>query len=1379
MRKRKWAIIAFIMLIASIFLSLETWRLLKANEKLKRYILTEFRPILGDQLHISRVHVGFGNLHIRGLRYHLPDNHSSVYIKDLRLGYNIINLLVRGFDLQYISQDVLFEEPTFFIRAVLDTAVVADEQANSTFLSVIPQLHLESALQGLNLFNHITLKGGRIIYSENDSTSITLVHSLQGGVFRDIGDSTFIRLDGAFLNSHHQNVEIIGRGAFGANSLSMLQAKFSHYDLRDGLPFLDKNVIDMQKGYLEGSILIKQNATTHFHELSGEFFLIDCAASLFDQGLYFSELYSAFSLEKGSITIDRALFKFNGSPATASGSVLNIRDPEFDILLAADRTNIAALVQTFSAELAQNIRGQANVRLSIKGPAAKPRLKARFYSPSVEMSGIKLTGMRGIAEFHQKKLYLSRFAAHLYDHDIKLNGGVDFSIPERPLFGDISARGSFQPSVASLHIDSVVVLPSFLQAQISGSLNEPVVLGSLLIAGQAANGDSLLVETAVSLIDKQLTLETTSGGNSFQFSGTIDWRTAPAGLSINAHKIENLLFAFWDVPYQNFWRDNATLSLSAFGTMNKLSIQTNLARLAGDGVASPILTASADFRQDQNNTRTRGVFTLHPESPQALNGNFYLTADKESITLPHLRIGDDLQASFQFLRNDQKQVSGNIRADALNIATIMGVPDSVFTGTANIRISLLGTVSEPRIDGQVNIFHARFRNMGTYESFANFCYDSTGLNLQKWMLNQGEATILYASGSYDDQKDNLDFTIRGAGFDIAGIFAARKMEQPLVSGKAFVDLHISGRSAVPQISGLVAVKEGKISKFPFDEMELKLGAPQPHATSPHFLIDEFRLTRFDEYEIIGEGIFPFSLQDSLRLDINGAGNFLQMLPDINAYFQSPQSECRITGRMRGTRLQPRVEQARLQLRNGSLNFRSVVPHITGVNGDLVLDMEEQFLRLDSLSGLMGGKPFKIYSKAVEEITTLAPLQNIRLGGSDVHMGVLVFETPEKGVPLNFIGLMEPNEFAQLELKGKVPNEKFYFASLGSALTLRGRINIHNGKIMFPFYEGRHAAPRVKEFLENLQWDLFVSPMSNTRFVRTFPGAIDEVYVDLKLDDNYGGLDLVGQLADETFRINGQVRATKGFLEYLDLTFRVDQVGVEFDRGSLMPVTYGRAKTTVTDSLGIPSNIYITMQTVDNTMDKKSVDDIVREEKGRARLNRIRFKLSSDNPNIGVTEAQIMASLGYSSNNLQNSALEAIGFGAENLILRPLFRPVEKTLEQKLGLDYVRFSSQLTKNIILFNLNDNWALNNRLALLQSTKVMFGKYLSDRFFLQYTGQIESGVRYRYKAKDLGIHHTIGLEFQINPQLLMELEYDYDSLMLYNRDDKRIVFRHWFPF
>jgi hypothetical protein len=157
----------------------------------------------------------------------------------------------------------------------------------------------------------------------------------------------------------------------------------------------------------------------------------------------------------------------------------------------------------------------------------------------------------------------------------------------------------------------------------------------------------------------------------------------------------------------------------------------------------------------------------------------------------------------------------------------------------------------------------------------------------------------------------------------------------------------------------------------------------------------------------------------------------------------------------------------------------------------------------------------------------------------------------------------------------------------------------------------------------------------------------------------------------------------------------------------------------------------------------------------------------------------MASLGYSTATLQDKAFDAIGISTENILLRPLYRPVERQLETLLGLDYVRFSSRFTRNLISFNLNDNPELNSRLSLLRSTKVIVGKYLANRIFLQYTGQVEAGIDYRYAEKNIGLRHTFGLEYRISPKLLLELEYDYNSMMYENHDDKRIVLRHWFPF
>jgi len=92
---------------------------------------------------------------------------------------------------------------------------------------------------------------------------------------------------------------------------------------------------------------------------------------------------------------------------------------------------------------------------------------------------------------------------------------------------------------------------------------------------------------------------------------------------------------------------------------------------------------------------------------------------------------------------------------------------------------------------------------------------------------------------------------------------------------------------------------------------------------------------------------------------------------------------------------------------------------------------------------------------------------------------------------------------------------------------------------------------------------------------------------------------------------------------------------------------------------------------------------------------------------------------------------------------------------------------------------NDLIESNLFLLRSTKLMIGKYLADQIFLMYSGQLEAGMDIRYQHEGFGLSHKVGLEYRINPSLLLQMEYDYNSLMLMKRDDKRILLRHSFPF
>jgi len=333
---------------------------------------------------------------------------------------------------------------------------------------------------------------------------------------------------------------------------------------------------------------------------------------------------------------------------------------------------------------------------------------------------------------------------------------------------------------------------------------------------------------------------------------------------------------------------------------------------------------------------------------------------------------------------------------------------------------------------------------------------------------------------------------------------------------------------------------------------------------------------------------------------------------------------------------------------------------------------------------------------------------------------------------------------------------------------------------FPFDGGTQAVSnQVSQLLEGLEWDLRVVPGTNTRYVKKLPGGLDNVYVTLELDERYGGLHFTGQLRDKSFRIEGELKSTRGTVEYLDLDFRLEQAGIEFDRNTLVPVVYGRAYTTVADSNGIPSQIYLTLATVDRSLEGRKVDERVLNQRYRARWDELRFQLSSDNASLGASEAQLLAALGYTPERLRQKTVDVIGISADNLVFRPLLRPFERRLERSLGLDVVRLSSRFTRNLIEMNLATGTPFPSKLYLLRSTRLTVGKYLSNDVYLVYTGQVESGLDYRYQVPGLGLHHTLGLELRINPKLLLEMEYDYDGLLLWRKDDTRFWIRHWFPF
>ncbi len=1370
MRERKWVLFVFALLVIIVIAYLYGLQYFKANERIKNYVLEQIRPMLGENCTISEVKLGFGNVRFTDVDIPLPDKQFDVSVENIRVGFNLFKMLVQGINAQTISQDILIDHPSLYIR--VQQSDTTQKVLSYPNFSEIKDTY-KKQFQRLEILNRLSIIDGELYYQVHDSLNILLAHSIEGGFFVDKADSIDLRLTGKLFNSNEANLNILARAHNKKGTISHIRAELMRYKLKDYIP--EELVPDLRftSGEVNGVMNLERIPGKEGFDLSGDLRIKDAGAELYDDIYQITDMNLVSHIEDWNLIVDNASQRINDSYMEITGKIYNVVFPYFDLQLKSPHVEFENFSPLLEGNFAEKFDGSVEVDAHLSGTITNFDLVNRIHADSLLYNKVTVKNIDIDSRFNKNKFYFNQCDFNLLSNQISLLGVLDLGLDGKPMLGNLSIEGDMTRELMGFGADKLEKFGTSLSADIYGSLESPIVDGAGRIQLVSQDLDTTLLPVHVLLAENKLEINPDSSSDitaSINLSSPLSW-------DIQFEELQKYILPHFHMPFADYFLKNFSVSGRLSGTNKEHRLFGRINRVEGGYFRNGFANVQMEF-SNKKQLNGWGKFDLYPDEEYRLDGEFRFHQEKNKIVLNQFNLADQLFANVTL--TDYNLLSGNVSAKSLEISDFYKTRETKFNGTLDMNLDISGSRQYPKLKSELDLKDLRYETLGPYSAHMEIGLDSANLSVPHLTLNSSDATLLYTQGSYNTLSDSLDFFVKGAGFNFEEIFITPEDEEPAFIGNGLVDISLTGSARNPRVEGLFAVKDGSVYDVPFDEIEVDLGAGESDYAG--LFIDDFRLTRHDYYEVRGNGIYPFHNRDSLYINLTGEGNFLQILSDKVNFFKEPHSDCEFNASVSGSPENPVLEAATLKLENGDMYCNGVIPPMTELRGDFEFVPDDQFIHAKYITGKMGGKPFRI-SNTLAPVNSSKPLENILIGDTGLSLGIVIPQSFDKGVPLNIEGLMEPGVYGNLEMIGRDGEDHFYFAWIDGNPTFRGTIQLYDTEIMYPFYEGTSTPdPVVEDFFMRMEWDILVKPIQDVRYVKTFPGAIDNVYVNLQINEKYSELGFAGQLKDESFRIIGEARSTKGVIEYLGMDFRIERAGAEFDKSTLEPVVYGNARTTVADSAGIPSQIYLTMQTHDITMDKKPVDDIARLEDTRGRWNQIRFKLSSDNPSVGASERQILSTLGYSNATLQqNPAIDAIGFGTENLILRPLIRPVEKSLEKTFGLDYVRFSSMFAKNLLEFNLNNNLRVNNRLSLLKSTRLVVGKYIVDNVFFQYTGQVESGIDYRYKDINVGLHHRMGLEYQINPRLLLELEYDYDSLIWQreNRDDKRIVLRHWFPF
>jgi hypothetical protein len=1391
-------VIGFILSVLLLFGGIQiAWHAFSLDQKLRQLVLDQIRTAFKGEATIGSVVLLPGSLNFRDVRFTPASGDASLEVKNLRLGFSLLNALKYNFNPVRIVSNVALIQPVVRIREVGQAApkkrkVLSPERE----LKKIEEEY-RYRLVDLGFVGQITLEKGQILWSAPGREEIVLVRDLDGWISTENLERAEIRLKGRLFRSESSNLLISGFANLARGKVDSILVSISDDRISTTIPTLFPEVLAVRGGKLYGQSVLFDSAGAGL-VLNGRFFLENGQFSLFGDRIVLDSLYTNIRLKNWNVLFDRFNVLLAGQPVEITGEIGNLLAPQLNLKVRGDSLWVEQILSQAFGEKKVPLSGWASIRLAITGPPEDPVVRGTLVAREFEWKGEHFQNVLASLHYRRQEISVGPLKAKYRGFELDNRVLIRFAGEKLEITGQYAADGSVMPWLRSFASKELNGARAISRGTFRWEKGEIAARGNLLFHATFASGDSLRLEGDMAYQNNRLTLRARSPGDSSAFVLLLSPPRPSWHVELAVDHFGGKLWRLFGFPGNRRLERLLNLNLAIVGDEHFATFSVAALRKRYTGQSPVLFTVDGTTTQKNGRRRILGDISYYPETGGKVDGSLEFRISPERVELVEYRLGDFYYARFSVDRTRDDQIEGLFRIQNADLMYIFDgallEPNFEFLGRISGELDFSGTLENPVLRAGIALEDAIIRGEGYFSGKMRLLATREEIHLDSLAVAKDGRPILWGQGRVFPAADSLDLEFRGEGVDLYTLLTTILPPLNFWKGNASFDLRLTSRLSNPDIRGTVDVQNGQLFFVNFDSLHVEVGRFQSREMLARlglsgndggevaldelpsgFYVKKAELFRQGKYTIHGEGYFPLSTARDLYFVLQGTGDGFAVLFDDLEFVKRSRSDASFRWGFGGTYNDVVYTEGSIFLKNGQLELEDVARKVDHIEIEARLEPMQQFLHFEKVTGYVQKRRFE----AMNFLDSLgipkgAPPLVIESWG--LNFGYIRIKTEKKGVPLHIPGLMEKGEIGFFRLKGQGRDENFLITGPAEQPYARGEIYVENASITFPFVETEKSSAEadtglVEKILMSMLWDVKVIPGKDVRYVKQLPGLIDKVWINAQIDPEVSELYLTGVIQDETFRILGNVRSTRGTIEYLDLNFSVEEFGAEFDRSSIYPIVYGRARTTITDTLGFPSNIYLTLY----VYDRESKQEL---ERGRWSED-LRFRLSSDNPLIGTTEGQILAALGYSVQTIRTRAADLIGIGTEHLLFRPLFRPFERKLERLLGLDMVRIRSRFARNVMDINALLEAQIDPRYLIFRSTQIMIGKYLTDNLYLAYSGMLEAGLDPKYQEKGIGFKHSFDLEYRISPNLLLELQYNYDSLLLLQKEDKRIQLRHSFVF
>jgi hypothetical protein len=1333
------------------------WRAIGAEEKIKQVLLARIRPFLAMESDIENVDVDLRSLHLRGVKLAPRDRSFYMEIEEIRLSLNLWNLIKHGFKLHKITHDMVLIRPSIYVRQLngingeeseewLDTGKVVDE---------------------LGFVERITVTNAEVFFEDSTGERIQVAHSLNGWLLSDPKDSATVRLSGKTFNSRLNNLFMDGK-------LNLLAGRFAkmHVQIKDfrpyiELPFLLPNYLQITAGIMNGEFFFEQGS-----ESSGFLDLKDGTISFRNANLTFEGVNARSTLKTKDLLIQGSVKRFNGSPFVLSGQIRNIFDPEVDLEVKCSRFDIQKFLRQVLPESRFSIKGTAKFGIKVTGSTVNPVLVGNFDFSNLDVYGIKFSEFDATVGVEDTILTLAGNGTQSEGVELDFGGELDLTVSRPTTLFSMNVQGDLQTSLPAWMKKRVERFESDVNLKLTGELADLTgeINGEMsLFAGESS---TLHLKPYIKYMDNKLIVDIPSTDKFRIYGEVFSPFREDLRWDIQAEGMENFVSLVISQDMERAVRSLALEgSLQGRGDSWEVSASASNILERGEPCVMELRLTSQKDRSEKRSISLRALYfgNQGEEIPVQAEG----TIIKQELFIDQFEIGDFVTLEGRYPLGSDGQFGCRAKFTDFLIDKLHPVFPGLQAYSGEIRgdIKLTGSKNEPEVDLDLALVNGMFHNIGLFEGNLEFRVKGSKFKFARLKLLQNGAT-LFAGEAERTQGDSIYGEFTGNGIDFSDVIYAFTGKQ-IFNGHGSTGIIVNGTIESPRLVASLEIKNGSIGSISFQELTAEVVDSlsfDNDILSGKLSIVKGRLDRSDGLKVLFWGDVYHGKEQELDVSVLAEGNVLGFLPELSGVVQKAHGSGEIYLRLAGALDEWILGTGRMSLKNGSIELASFVKKIDNLNGSAVLNKDERFIKISHLSGNIDGEEFSLTNRFIEEESEeYVPLV---INGLGVQVGVLQIVTTGKGIRAHLPGFMEEGEEGWLALEGLDEEDYFIVAGPGSSPMFQGTLLLSDLQLTYPFLpvEVDTGISQTLEFLKRVNWDLRVVPKEDVHYVRSIESPFGNVDADLLLRNSYGEIYLQGIIREDDLKVFGNLISMDGSITVLDNYFKPERITMDYPKGTSYPIFRGRAYTTVTDSMGMPSTVWLTISVI---------DDQTGEEMRSGTWDNVQFRFTTDNPNLGRTEADLLSALGYSADNITDRAYDALGMQVENMLFRPIFRPIERGIKRHLGLDIVHFHSMFSRNIMQIQTMEGVGFNP-MHIFRSTKLTLGKYLTPGLFLIYSGQVQNGQDVRYPTHGIGLRHALSLEYIIRPDLFLQVEYTYDSQLLSDRrEDKRIWIKHVFPF